>query len=207
METASRTHIASQMAPQSETSAASTTPNASVQATKTHTHKDVVSDSPSRTPYNAHSNTTRHSSGRRLETLSTAHPSAKAPPSEHITPTSRSNANTKTTKTEIPNKPTNANSDTAARPTTTDVLVVTNQPVIATKPSTTIEKAQTKVIPSTTYNNEHIETKRKIVTTESETTQPPVQKATLADAKSTTQGSRSTRRQEASPIRGKYNPT
>lgn len=74
METASRTHIASQMAPQSETSAASTTSHTSVQATATHTHKDVVSDSPSRTPYKAHSNTTRHSSGRRLETLSTAHP-------------------------------------------------------------------------------------------------------------------------------------
>ncbi|QJP49175.1 Rne/Rng family ribonuclease [Xylella fastidiosa subsp. multiplex] len=179
METASRTHIASQMAPQSETSAASTTSHTSVQATATHTHKDVVSDSPSRTPYKAHSNTTRHSSGRRLETLSTAHPPAKAPPSEHITPTSRSNANAKTTKTEIPNKQTNANSDTATRPTATDVLVVTNQPVIATKPSTTIEKAQTKVIPSTTYNNEHIETKRKIIATESETTQPPVRKPRL----------------------------
>lgn len=147
METTSRTHVASQMAPQSETSAASTTSHTSVQATTTHTHKDVVSDSPSRTPYKAHSNTTRHTSGRRLETLSTAHTPAKASPSEHITPTSRSNANAKTTKTEIPNKPTNANSDTAARPTATDVLVVTNQPVMATKPSTTIEKAQTKVVP------------------------------------------------------------
>lgn len=114
----------------------------------------------------------RPSSGRRIETFSATDAPTKATLSVHTTPAPRSNVNTKATKTEIPNGQTNADTNTALRPTATNALAVTAQPVMAMMPSTTITTPQTKVVPATTYNNEQIETKHKVIAREDETAQP-----------------------------------
>ncbi|WP_235062495.1 Rne/Rng family ribonuclease [Xylella taiwanensis] len=171
MRTASRTNVASQMASQAESSATSVTSHTSPQTT-THTHKDVVSDPPPGPIYKARTNTMRPSSGRRIETFSATDAPTKATLSVHTTPAPRSNVNTKATKTEIPNGQTNADTNTALRPTATNALAVTAQPVMAMMPSTTITTPQTKVVPATTYNNEQIETKHKVIAREDETAQP-----------------------------------
>ncbi|HHW4681028.1 MAG TPA: ribonuclease E/G, partial [Xylella taiwanensis] len=170
METASQTNVASQMASQAESSAASVTSYTSPKTT-THTHKDAVSDPAPGPTYKARTNTMRSSSGSRLETFSATDAPTKVPPSVYTTPAPRSNVNTKATKTEIPNGQTNADTDTAPRPIATDALAVTAQPVMAIIPSTTITTAQTKAVPATTYNNEQIETTHKVITRENETAQ------------------------------------